>query len=106
LKEHGKWIITKDHSEDGELICISENTWTNYNDLYDLDNLHMRSIAIDIDNSIWIVTRFNGIVHIDGENVTIYNDYDLGITVNYYFCINIDSNGIKWIGTSSGLVNS
>jgi len=99
-----KWIITVDNSGYGELICISGNIWTNYNDIYNLNFFCMRSVAIDIDNSIWILTKFDGIFHIDGENVTIYNDDDLGITVNYYFCITIDSNGIKWIGTSSGLV--
>ncbi len=101
---NNKWIITSIGGSHGELIRISGNIWTNYNDLYDLDEFNIRSIAIDIDNTIWIVTRFDGIIHIDGENVTIYDDEELGIDVVYYFYITIDSNGIKWIGTSNGLI--
>ena len=101
---NNKWIITIDQAGDGELIRISGNNWTNYNDIYDLNDFCMSSVAIDIDNTIWIVSRFHGITHIDDEHVTVYDDEELGIDVVYYFYITIDSNGIKWIGTSNGLI--
>ena len=100
---NNKWISTyNDGNNEGGLVSFNRNYWKQYNLNFTIP--YITSTAVDIDETIWLLARFEGIIHIDGENLTIYNEDDLGVDIIYYHFINIDTNGIKWIGTQNGLI--
>lgn len=73
--------------------------WTNYNSINSpIPNNVCYSIATE-GNIIWIGSVW-GLVKFDGgANWTIYNAGNSGLPYSYIVSIDIDRNGIKWIGT-------
>ena len=61
------------------------------------------SIAVDIDNSIWVGT-YDGLLKFDGETWEVYTTSNSGLQDDRIESIAIDSYGNKWIGTNTELV--
>jgi ligand-binding sensor domain-containing protein len=105
-----KWIGTGG----GGLARFDGNTWV----IYDTSNSELpddavRCISIDNNKNIWISAwtwSFNcligcgGVVQIDGSLWSVYRWENNTFPDNRVYCITFDSEGDKWFGTGSGLV--
>ena len=101
----GLWIGTW-----GGGLCHFDGNQFGSMTVYDSDNSgivgnSVVDIAIDNDNKIWTMSRWNGISVFDGTNWTIYNSANSPLPHNYVFSIDIDENGDQWIGGSGGLTH-
>jgi hypothetical protein len=78
------------------------HTGTLYTEIFPIDQNNL--IAIDIDNTVW-VSSANQLGHFDGFEWTMYDSAISGI-IYYISSLEIDNNGVKWIGTSAGTLTS
>jgi ligand-binding sensor domain-containing protein len=98
-KEGNIWIGTE---KDG-LVKFDGTNWFAYNSTNSgLPNNTIYSLAIDINNILWIGTR-DGLAKFDGAEWTIFTTSNSSLPGNVIYSMSIESNGVKWIGTSRGL---
>jgi ligand-binding sensor domain-containing protein len=90
--DNNKWFGTI-----GGISKFDGEKWTTY-----LEGVHVRSIAFDTKNNLWIGTWGSGVFMFDGTNWSNFTEID-GLVSNYIFSILIDNQGNKWIGTNDGL---
>lgn len=82
---------------------INWTAYTNENTGFPL-NL-VKTIAFDVDGSIWMIGFNMGLVHFDGTQWTEFTETNSGIPTTDLNDIDVDHNGSVWIGTTySGLV--
>ena len=72
---------------------------------------HISATAVEDGNIIWIGTGGypgGGLAKFDGTNWTVYNRANTqnGIPSDIISCLDIDQNGIKWIGTDNAGMGS
>jgi ligand-binding sensor domain-containing protein len=72
-------------------------TWTVYEDYYSVD-----FIAVDAQGRIWFADEGEGIIILDGSDVTTLTE-DNGLPSNYVHAVLPDGDAV-WIGTAYGLV--
>jgi hypothetical protein len=61
-------------------------------------------MAFDDSGNAWLGAWGGGLAKFDGTNWTIYNKLNSGLPSDSIFCIAIDDEGNKWMGTQFGLV--
>ncbi|MCP4539755.1 MAG: hypothetical protein GY832_21665 [Chloroflexi bacterium] len=84
------------------ILDLATGEYVQYTDEQGLTWNGVRDIAVD-GSSIWIASGYNGISNINGDTVTTY-DEDNGMPSERALSIEMDANGVLWVGTSSGLL--
>jgi ligand-binding sensor domain-containing protein len=97
------WIVTN-----GGLVKFDKTneTSTYYNHANaGLPDNHLRSLAIDKSENIWVSSQYYGIGKFDSESCQVYNTYNSGLPCDQWnSTIMIDPDDNKWIGALMWLV--
>ncbi len=59
---------------------------------------YVKSIAVDVDRSVWFGTSDSGVAHF-GQTWTVYDTRNSGLPSNYVRSIAMDVDGSRWFGT-------
>jgi len=92
-----KWFGTK-----GRILRFDDTNWKSYT-TNDLNNLFIQDIFIDAIGNKWIGTAGGGVFNFDGINWINYNTKNSELLSDIVNTIAIDSKGVKWFGTDSGV---
>jgi ligand-binding sensor domain-containing protein len=91
------------HWNDGATFFDGENS-TNYTSLNSiLPSDDVTSIAVEDDGTVWLATRYDGIVRFDQQDGwTLYNNSNATLPSNSFNTVVIDNDGNKWFATGNG----
>lgn len=79
-------------------------TWYNQVNLSNrLEAMHVRSLHEDVDGTIWVGTKLNGLYNLHRENKVFHHVPDSLIDTSV-FSILSDDNGMLWLGTNKGII--
>jgi ligand-binding sensor domain-containing protein len=81
------------------LASFNNTSWTR-----PLTYQNVRSLAVDNDNTIWVGTEGYGLYYNNGSGWYQLTMQNSGLPDNSIYAIYNDSENIKWIGTSKGLI--
>ncbi|MCU7497153.1 MAG: T9SS type A sorting domain-containing protein [Ignavibacteria bacterium] len=103
-----KWTASNDES-DYYLFKFDGKTWTEYNTSntamsFFSGRRSILSITQDQQGNRWFGTTNNGLVKYDGNTWTTYTPNNSGMPSYYCTSVNVDHQGIMWLGTLAGLV--
>jgi len=102
---HGHlWVANRYH-----LAFFNGSTFTIYNGGNSplpshKGNLYISSLTCDKSGKLWICDYHSGLTVFDGENWISYNSRNSPLPTDWINCIHVDEDGIKWIGTTEGLI--
>jgi signal transduction histidine kinase/ligand-binding sensor domain-containing protein len=109
-RQGGLWMATRDNQvlkftlhpdQPSRYLQIDRNYPKNLRDL------NPRAITVDVNDNVWIGTRYNGVYRFqckDGafKSVAQYTTRT-GLTDNFVYTLTCDSNNTIWVGTQTGL---
>ncbi len=91
------------HWNDGATFFDGENStnYTSSNSILPSDDV--TSVAVENDGTVWLATRYDGIVRFDQEDGwTLYNNSNATLPSNSFNTVVIDNDGNKWFATGNG----
>lgn len=96
--EDRKWIGTGNG-----VLKFDGSSWSSIIRMEPLPSNLVSSIAIGENGEVWIGTDDGGLASFDGINWSIYNTSNSHLPSDRIFCVTIDRDGSKLIGTPAGL---
>ena len=98
---NNKWLGTA-----SGLARFNDTDWTVYSnsEMGLPDNIYssIKSVAIDLNDEMWIGTSGSGLVRFDGVSWTVYTNSNSGLPDTWIPSIVVDGFGNKWIATGDG----
>ncbi|NVO21425.1 MAG: hypothetical protein HXX13_17120 [Bacteroidetes bacterium] len=96
------WIGLDGNQQTGGLAKYENGNWTFYHPAPgDLPSSHIRSLAFDFDQQLWIGTSDHGVIRYNGHSWTEYSSAWLGSDPGTINSLAVDTAGIVWAGTST-----
>jgi PAS domain S-box-containing protein len=108
LRESEVWALAEDRASalwigtyGGGLTRLQHGRFTTFGAADGLPSVRIRSLAADLDGSLWIGTD-NGLVHREGDRFTVVAPAGFAPR-QVITALHADASGVLWIGTESGL---
>jgi PAS domain S-box-containing protein len=108
FKESEVWALAEDRASalwvgtyGGGLTRLHQGRFTTFDTGNGLPSNRIRSLAADVDGSLWIGTD-NGLAHLVGDTFTVLAPPGFAPR-QVITALHVDRNGVLWIGTESGL---
>lgn len=96
--------FTSSFTQYDDIVELGNNNFVQYSNIYDtINDLNIKQIQIDKDNSKWVGTSELGLMVFSKNGLKFYNTQNSGILDNSVLSHFIDKNGDVWIATLKGI---